>query len=125
MAELPTTQGELLPLLAAQVERAKGKGLVPIVEFYADWCPPCRAFQQALEHPRMREALRGTLLIKVNAEDWQDKMKGTGYVVRSIPLFVLPNADGRPSDKILDGDKWRRPTPDAMAASIAKLLGRE
>ena len=35
-------------------------------------------------------------------------------VVRAIPLFVRPLADGRPSDKILDGDKWRKPPPASI-----------
>ena len=122
LMELAPTQGDLTPLLRAQVERARVKSLRPLVEFYADWCPPCRAFQENLGDPRMIEALRGTYLVKINLDDWHDKLPGTGFVVRSIPAFYLVGADGRPSGKMLDGDKWGKATPANMSTSLSKLL---
>ncbi len=122
LTELAPTQGDLTPLLRAQVERARDRQLRPLIEFYADWCPPCRAFQKSLDDPRMIEALRGTLLVKLNLDDWHDKLDGTGFRVPSIPAFFLVGRDGRPAGKMLDGDKWGRPTPDTMSASLRTFL---
>ena len=122
MTELAPTQGDLTPLLRAQFERARGKQLVPLVEFYADWCPPCRAFQEHMNDPPMAEALRGTYLIKLNLDDWHDKLEGTGFTVKAIPMFFLIGADGRPG-KMLDGDKWGRSTTANMSAALNKFLG--
>lgn len=124
LTELAPTQGDLIPLLRAQVERARAKQLRPVIEFYADWCPPCRAFQNSLGDPRMTEALRGTYLVKLNLDDWHDKLEGTGFQPASIPAFYLVGADGRPSGQMLDGDKWGKPTPDKMSVSLSKFLGK-
>jgi thiol-disulfide isomerase/thioredoxin len=126
LTELAPTQGALTPLLVAQVERARTKGLVPVVEFYADWCAPCRAFQRHLEDPLIKEALRGAYLVKLNMDDWHDKLPGTGFDVHTIPSFYMVSANGRPTGKMLDGDKWGRvATPAIMSASLAKFLGHE
>jgi thiol-disulfide isomerase/thioredoxin len=125
LTELAPTQGELTPLLVMQFERARGKGLVEVVEFYADWCPPCRTFSASLDSPSMKDALAGALLVKLNLDDWHDKLKGTGFDVHSIPRFYVIGANGRPTGATLDGDKWGKPTIAVMASSIRKLLGRE
>jgi thiol-disulfide isomerase/thioredoxin len=125
LTELAPTQGDLTLLLRAQVERARDKHLQPVIEFYADWCPPCRAFQNSLGDPRMIEALRGSYLVKLNLDDWHDKLDGTGFRVATIPRFYLVGPDGRPSGKMLDGDKWGKPTPDKMSVSLSEFLGHD
>jgi hypothetical protein len=123
LTEVAPTQGDLVPLLRAQVDRARDKQLRPLIEFYADCCPPCRAFPDNLGDPRMVDALRGTYLIKLNLDDWHEKLQGTGFVVRSIPAFYLVGPDGRPTGKMLDGDKWGQATPANMSASLSNFLG--
>ncbi len=113
-----------MPLLRAQAERARAKKLQPVVEFYADWCPPCREFAKSLDDPRMREAMRGTYLVKLNMDDWHDKLKGTPFhPVRSIPRFYVLGDDGKPNGQMLDGDRWGKSTIENMSAALAKLLG--
>jgi thiol:disulfide interchange protein len=125
MTEIAPTQGDLVTQLKTHVERAKAKRLVPVAEFYADWCPPCREFDKNLEDPALADAIRGTYLIKLNMDEWHDHLKSTGFDVRTIPRFFLLGDDGRPNGKMLDGDQWgRRPTAATMAAALNKLLGR-
>jgi thiol-disulfide isomerase/thioredoxin len=101
--ELAPTQGDLAPLLREQVSLARDRKLRPFVEFYADWCKPCRDLSALMEDARMREALRSTYIIKINVDDWQDKLRGTGFVPREIPVFYALDADGRPAGRQILG----------------------
>jgi thioredoxin-like negative regulator of GroEL len=94
-----------------------------VIEFYADWCAPCQAFQKSLGDPRMAEALRGTFLVKLNLDDWHDKLGGTGFKVDVIPAFYLVGDDGRPTGKMLDGNRWGRSTVPNMSAALRAFLG--
>lgn len=65
-----------------------------LVDFYADWCPPCRAMLPILE----------TLdrdVVKVNIEDYANADIVQRFNVMSIPTFVH-FTDGE-QDKILVG----------------------
>jgi thiol-disulfide isomerase/thioredoxin len=123
LTELAPTQGDLTPLLRTAAERAREKGLRPVIEFYADWCPPCRAFDAGMRTPEITGALAGTYLVKLNMDDWHDKLKDTGFTVRSIPSFFFIGTDGRPAGKMLDGDKWgSKITPARMGEALRAWL---
>jgi thiol-disulfide isomerase/thioredoxin len=122
LVELAPTQGDLGPLLRDEARRAKDKGLVPLVEFYADWCAPCRVLQENLRAPEIATALAGAYLVKLNLDDWHDKLKGTGFAPRTIPSFYVFGGDGRPTGKMLDGDRWGKSTPARMGEAIAAFL---
>lgn len=117
--ELATTQGDLVPLLRDEGQRAKQKGLTPIVYFYADWCAPCRAFQQQMQAPEIQEALEGAYLVKLNMDDWHDKLRNTGFAPKKIPSFYTITDAGRPTGKMFDGDKWgKAPTAERIGKAI-------
>jgi thiol-disulfide isomerase/thioredoxin len=118
--ELGPWQGELLPLLEQHAERAKGEGLVPFVYFYADWCPPCKALKRYWGESRMAVAFKGTYIVVLNVDDWQDKLKGTGFVPKTIPVFYAVDAKGKPTGRKITGDDWgkNKDTPDRMAPAL-------
>jgi thiol-disulfide isomerase/thioredoxin len=122
LTELAPTQGDLTPLLVEEAKRAKDKGLVAVVYFYAPWCAPCRVFQQNFEAPEIQGALAGVRLVKLNLDDWHDKLKGTGFAPKTIPSFYLFDAGGQPTGKMLDGDKWGKSTPSRMGEALATFL---
>ena len=122
LIELAPTQGDLTPLLRDEAKRAKDEGLIAVVEFYADWCAPCRVFQQNIRAPEIATPLAGVRLVKLNLDDWHDKLRGTGFAPRTIPSFYFFGADGRPSGKLLDGDKWGKSSPARMGEALAEWL---
>ncbi|RMH20207.1 MAG: thioredoxin [Acidobacteria bacterium] len=57
-----------------------------LVDFYADWCPPCRALAPTLE--RLAAEYEGRVkIVKVNVDDSPELARE--YDTRSIPTLIL------------------------------------
>ena len=72
----------------------------------------------------IEEPFRTGDVVKLNLDDWHDKLRGTGFAPKKIPSFYLINDAGRPTGKTFDGDKWgKAPSPGRMAAAIKAFRG--
>jgi thiol-disulfide isomerase/thioredoxin len=124
LIELAPTQGDLLPLLHEHVEKARARGLTPFVEFYASWCRPCKALDAQMDDPLIVEAFTGTYVIKLNFDDWAQKLPDSGFTPREIPMFYALDATGRPTGRKLSGDAWGRATAGNMARALGPFFRR-
>jgi len=72
----------------------KYRGELPaIVDFYADWCGPCRMVAPVLE--RLSEKYAGRLVVyKVNTEE--EPQLASMFGVQSIPTLVFIPKEGQP-----------------------------
>ena len=70
------------------------KGKQPaIIDFYADWCGPCRRVAPIME--KMAEEYDGKLLVyKVNVD--QEKELSAAFNVKSIPMVLFIPMEGQP-----------------------------
>ncbi len=70
------------------------KGDLPaIIDFWADWCAPCRAVAPVLED--LSEEYAGKIKIyKVNTE--QEQELAAAFGIRSIPSLLFIPAEGQP-----------------------------
>lgn len=70
------------------------KGKLPaVIDFYADWCGPCRRVSPIME--KMAQEYDGKLLIyKVNVD--QEKQLSSVFGVRSIPMVLFIPVKGKP-----------------------------
>lgn len=65
-----------------------------VVDFYADWCAPCRVTSPILEE--LAKEYEGQINVyKVDIE--KDKKLASVFGVRSIPTFLYCPKDGKPS----------------------------
>ena len=89
-----------------------------LVDFWAEWCGPCKQIAPALE--QIAEELKGVLtVVKINIED--SPTTPSRYGVRGIPTMMLfrdgqladTKVGAMPKQKILD---WLAETGVAVAA---------
>jgi thiol-disulfide isomerase/thioredoxin len=97
------------------------KGKVVLLEFWATWCPPCRASAPGLEKLYKAYKDKGLVLLAVSMDEggWDEVksfirengitytvLKGTEdvavkYQVRTIPLMLVLNKEGKISKRYL------------------------
>jgi thiol-disulfide isomerase/thioredoxin len=102
-------------ILRAEAQKAAALSRQPYVEFYADWCPPCNAIRDSLGDPRMVEAFAGTYIIKLDTDDWGEKLSGTGLYVPAIPAFYELDSQGKPTGRMITGAAWGEDVPANIA----------
>ena len=75
-------------------EEWKYEGDVPcVIDFYADWCKPCKMVAPVLEE--LSEELAGKINIyKVNTED--EQLLAAVFGIQSIPSILFVPKDGQP-----------------------------
>jgi thiol-disulfide isomerase/thioredoxin len=116
-------EGNLPALLREEAAHAERLGLRPVVYFHGSWCGPCRAFTTGLADPRMRQALDGTYLVKLNVDDWsREERHAIGLYVHEVPAFARIDSRGRVSGAVLTGEAWKKSVPEEMAPALARFF---
>jgi hypothetical protein len=83
-------------LLAAPAQRT-------LVYVGAGWCEPCQRFHRAVEAGELDAELRGVRFIEYDLDVAKDALAAAGYSSRLIPLFAVPLAEGRASERAISG----------------------
>jgi len=74
------------------------KGKLPaIIDFYADWCGPCRRVAPIME--KLAQEYDGQLLVyKINVD--QERQLANAFQVKSIPMVLFIPMEGQPSMQV-------------------------
>ena len=101
------THGERVDIQAHAVP-----GKFTVFDFYAVWCPPCRALSPALEKLATRHSQK-LAIRKVDIVDWTMPV-AEQYGIQELPYLVLFDGSGR---KLADGE--------AVFDELNRLFGKD
>lgn len=99
---LPETAGsapDWTPYSAVALERAKADGKPVLIDFYADWCLPCKELDaMTFSRPEVREAARDVLMVKADVTLDSSEASRDGlerFAVEGVPTIVFLDSQGR------------------------------
>ncbi|MEW6404574.1 MAG: thioredoxin family protein [Chloroflexota bacterium] len=107
--------GDLDALLANAAAKAAALGQIPVVEFDAEWCPPCQAINKALAdgNELMLKAYDGVYLIKLDVDEWGWGVDG--FQFSGIPVYFRLDSQGQWTGEVIDGGAWNEDIPENIA----------
>ncbi len=101
----------LMSTRGKQFTLSKNRGSVVVVDFWASWCPPCRAAIPVLERIHQEYKERGVKVVGVNVHDNQDPAASMLDLGATYPALVggeevakAYGAESLPTIVVIDGD---------------------
>ncbi|AKV01929.1 hypothetical protein AKJ09_08592 [Labilithrix luteola] len=107
---------------AREREAAEGRSLVVYVG--ATWCEPCQHFHEAAKKGELDSDFPNLSLLEFDLDVDRDRLAAAGYTSEMIPLFVLPNDDGRASSKRFEGSIKGKGAVRNIAPRLRSLLAK-
>lgn len=81
----------------AAVARANAEGKPLVIEFYADWCGPCKRFEaNVLKDAEVRQRLQSVQFFRYDFDSQAGKHHANRLGVRSVPTFIAVDPEGFP-----------------------------
>lgn len=104
---------DVLHLNAEEFEEQLSKGDVLLVDFFADWCMPCKLMAPVVEKVAATFDGRATVA-KINVDDEPELAER--YGIQSIPALLLFH-NSAPIDELIGARPY-----EEVAAAVEKLL---
>ncbi|KAJ0161639.1 Thioredoxin-like protein, partial [Colletotrichum tanaceti] len=121
---IPETSGKVYKVSsAAELDSVLASSSRVVVDFYADWCPPCRAIAPVFSELADKHAAEGRLAFaKVNVDHVND-VAGR-YGVTAMPTFVFFR-DGKPQGVEVKGLTPRQSVVFTVDGLVDRLRGAD
>lgn len=116
--------GEVTSVVKSEREKAKADGRDLVVYVGATWCEPCQHFHKAAQSGALDSDFPNLTLLEFDLDEDRERLATAGYVSQFIPLFAMPAADGRASDKKFEGAVKGEGAVKVIAPRLRSLLSR-
>jgi hypothetical protein len=95
-----------------------------VVYVSATWCKPCEEFQKSLRSGALDEYLPSLRLVKFDHDRDIERLTAAGYDGPWLPRFVLPDDNGRGTDRRVEGGTKAADTVfTSIGPRLQQLLG--
>ncbi len=117
---VPAEAGELTEVVQAFMAEAREEQRAPLIYVGATWCEPCQYFHEAAERGELDDQLPRLALLELDLDQDAERLEAAGCRSQMIPLFAVPGADGRCTDRRIEGSIHG---PGSPAQILPRLLG--
>jgi hypothetical protein len=120
----PTLHQSLRDRIIKETASAESRGLAPVLELTSAWDHRCFVVDHSFDDQRMREALRGTYIIRLDIKRWEGRFGDTGLdrIPMAFPGFVEVMASGHGLGPFIDARSWIADSPTAVAPSLSAFV---
>ncbi|KAF2012791.1 thioredoxin-domain-containing protein [Aaosphaeria arxii CBS 175.79] len=121
---IPETSGNVQKVTqSSELDSILSSSTSVVVDFYADWCPPCRAIAPIFSKLADEHATKGKLAFaKVNVDHVKDVAKR--YDVSAMPSFLFFK-NGKPSPVNVPSIKASRSVRTTEDGLVERVLGAD
>lgn len=105
-------------------KRLAASGRDVVVYVGAKWCEPCQRFHAAAERGELDADFPNLTLLEFDLDVDRDRLVASGYRSELIPLFIVPDADGRPTSKRFEGSVKGDRAVSNIAPRLRMILAR-
>ncbi|MFO0677850.1 MAG: thioredoxin [Polyangiaceae bacterium] len=115
-------EGDLAASVAKVAAASRADGRSVVVYVGAKWCEPCRHFHDAAAAGKLDAAFPKLDVLQFDRDRDGARLDAAGYESAMIPLFVVPGADGRATDKRIEGSIKGPGAVDNIAPRLHAIL---
>ena len=90
-------------VIKSERERTKADGRDLVVYVGAKWCEPCQRFHHAAQKGELDAEFPNLTLMEFDVDVDRERLLTANYESKLIPFFVVPEEDGRASNKKFEG----------------------
>ena len=121
LVEAPPTS-DIAAYLAPVVARAQVDRKKVVVYVGASWCEPCQHFHDAATAHQLDDQFGDLRVVAFDFDRDGSALDAAGYRSSMLPLFALPNADGRASGKQFEGSIKGNGAVAQIAPNLHRLV---